>query len=68
MLSLKYRKIFPKRFANPMHKRVHNTRLFIRFASLEGTISCILNSVCINLYTIYHKHDLFSSDSIFYAL
>ena len=35
-------------FANPINKVVHNTTLFIRFASLEGNISCILNPVCIN--------------------
>ena len=29
--------------------------LFIRFVSLEGNISFILNLVCINLHIAYHK-------------
>ena len=33
--------------------------LFIKFASLEGSISCILNSLCINLYVTFHKNDFF---------
>ena len=72
-LSLKYRKNFPERFANPINKRVHSTSLFRIFASLEGNISCILNSVCINLYITYHRNDLFFfsffflSQTLFYA-
>ena len=41
--------------------------LFIRFACLEGHISSILNSVCINLYITYHKNDFFLRVP-FYAL
>ena len=40
----------PKKFANPINKQVHCMSLFIRFASREGNISHILNSMCVDLY------------------
>ena len=49
-IEVKIQEIFLEKFANPINKRVHSTILFIRFASLKGNISCILNSVCINIY------------------
>ena len=57
--EFKIQEILPERFANPINKRGHSTSLFIRFASLEGNISCILNSVCINLYITCHKMSCF---------
>ena len=41
--------------------------MFIRFTCLEENISCILNSVCINIYITYHKNDFFLQ-FLFYAL
>ena len=52
--EFKIQEIFPERFANLLKKLVHRTSLFIRFASLEGDISCTLNSACINLYITHH--------------
>ena len=66
--EFKIQEIIPKRFAkNQINKSVHSMSLFIRFASLEGNISCILKSVCINFYIIYHKND-FYLQILFYAL
>ena len=53
--GFKIQVIFHERFANPISKRVHSTSLFIRFASLVGNISCILNSVCIKICIPYIK-------------
>ena len=39
----------------------------IRFARLEGNISCILNSVCINSYITYHEM-IFFLRILFYNL
>ena len=45
---------------------MHSKSLFIRFASLEGNISCILNSVCINIY--YMSKKWFLLQILFFAL
>ena len=50
-----------------INKQMLCTGLFIRFESLEGNISCIFNSVCINLYITYHKNDFVSLDSVLYS-
>ena len=65
--KFKIQEIFPEGFANPINKRVHSTSLFIRFTSLEAYVSCILNSVCINLYITYYKNAFFLR-ILFYAL
>ena len=60
--EFKIEEIFPERVANPINKRVlYSTSLFIRFASIEGNVSCVLSLVCINLYITYHKNDFLSS-------
>ena len=63
-LDSKIQEIIPKRFAYLINKGMHNISLFIRFESLGANISSILNSVCIYLYIIYYKNDLFCLDSV----
>ena len=59
--EFKIQEIFPERFANPINKQVHYTlSLFnVRFSSLEGNISSVLNPMCINLYITYHKNNFY---------
>ena len=40
-IGFQIQEIFPSRLANPINKLMLRTRLFIRFATLSGNISCI---------------------------
>ena len=63
--EFKIQEVFPERFANPINKRLS---VFIRFASLEGNISCVLNSKCINFHILHIIKWFLFLQSLFYTV
>ena len=55
LMHFEIQEINPERATNPTLKEMQ----MHEFANLEGNISCVSNSRCINPYIIHYKNDLF---------